>query len=175
LLERRWDVTKAATSTDRHLREDVLLELRQDSRVEGISIDVEVDAGVVTLKGVVDSYAKKFALKEAAYRAAGIHDVADEIRVKPPTGLTRTDAEIAQAARLALEWDAYVPEERIHFTVLNGWVTLDGEVMTAGEKRDAERVVRTLVGVAGVHNRLSVAKIPANASRVGHSLRQADA
>jgi BON domain len=49
----------------------------------------------------------------------------------------------------ALEWDAFVPTDRIDVTVSKGWVTLKGEVEWQCQKDDAERVVRRLAGVRG--------------------------
>jgi osmotically-inducible protein OsmY len=68
----------------------------------------------------------------------------------------RSDADIADAAVRALEWDAFVPIEKIDITVSKGWVTLKGEVEWQYEKEDAERVVRRLSGVKGVTNLITV-------------------
>jgi osmotically-inducible protein OsmY len=163
----------ATIKTDREIQEDVLGELRWDSRVDETEVGVEVDKGVVTLTGTVDSFAKKLAAKEAAHRVVGVLDVADDIRVKLPGSLKRTDTEIAQAVRLALEWDAFVPDQRIRSTVTDGWVMLEGEVSTLREKEDAERVARVLAGVKGVHNRLTVIPTKADPAQLRRSIEEA--
>jgi osmotically-inducible protein OsmY len=140
--------------SDEKLQTDVLRELRWDTRVGWSDIDVSVTDGVVTLTGAVTSYAKKMAAQEAAHRVTGVLDVANDIEVMIPS--TRTDTEIAQAVRSALEWDALVPDEQIESTVSDGWVTLEGEVTNIREREDAERVVRRLTGVRGVYNRIIV-------------------
>jgi osmotically-inducible protein OsmY len=86
----------------------------------------------------------------------GVFDVANDIKVKIPGGLARTDTEIAQAVRQALQWDVFVPDEQITSTVTDGWVTLDGTVERWGQRNDAERAVRNLTGVKGVANRVTV-------------------
>jgi osmotically-inducible protein OsmY len=159
--------------TDREIQQDVLSELDWDSRIDETDVGVEVDAGVVTLTGTVDSLAKKIAAAEAAHRVVGVLDVADDIRVKPPGTWTRTDTEIAQAVRLALEWDAFVPDQKIRSTVSDGWVTLEGEVATLREKQDAERVVRVLAGVRGIHNWLTVLPTRADAAKLRRSIEAA--
>jgi osmotically-inducible protein OsmY len=68
----------------------------------------------------------------------------------------RTDADIARTVRLSLEWDPFLPDQNIRSTVCEGWVSLEGDVSTPREKEDAEKVVRVLVGVQGVHNLLTV-------------------
>jgi osmotically-inducible protein OsmY len=56
----------------------------------------------------------------------GVLDLANDIKIKVPGGLTRTDTEMAQAVRHTLQWDVFVPDEKITSTVSDGWVTLDG-------------------------------------------------
>ena len=82
--------------------------------------------------------------------------VANNIKVKIPGGLTRTDTEIAQAVRHALEWDVFVPDDKITSSVSDGWVTLAGTVERWSQRRDAERAVRNLTGVKGVVNRITM-------------------
>ena len=142
--------------SDEQIQQEVLRELRWDTRVEETEVGVEVDKGVVTLTGTVSSYAKKMAAQEAAHRVSGVLDVANDVHVKVPGGLRRNDTEIAQAVRRALEWDALVPQEHIRSTVSDGWVTLAGAVEYLREREDAERAVRYLLGVKGVHNKLVV-------------------
>lgn len=166
-------VTLTATRTDRDIQHDVLLELRWDSRVRETEIGVEVDNGVVTLTGTVDTYAKKIAAKEAAHRVCGVLDVADDVVVKLPGSLRRTDTEIAHAVREALEWNAFVPDTRIRSTVGDGWVTLEGEVSTLREKEDAEAAVRSLAGVRAVNNRLTVMPVKADPARLRQSIEEA--
>ena len=142
--------------SDEQIHQDVLRELRWDSRVEETEVGVEVDQGVVTLTGTVASYAKKLAAKEAAHRVMGVLDVANDIQVKVPGSAGRTDTEIAQAVRHALEWDVLVPHTYITSTVTDGWVTLEGPVEWLRERDDAERAVRYLQGVRGVINQIVV-------------------
>lgn len=141
---------------DDQIKQEVEHELRWDTHVEENQIGVAVSQGVVTLTGAVSSYAKKEAAQEAAHRVFGVLDVANDIQVKLPGSLTRTDTEIAQAVRHALEWDVLVPDEQIHSTVSEGWVTLEGEVETLTQREDAQRAVRYLLGVRGVTNKLHI-------------------
>lgn len=142
--------------TDTQIHHDVLAELKWDSRVDETEVGVEVDGDVVTLTGTVTSWAKRLAAQEAARRVIGVLDVANDIKVKVPGGLARTDTEIAQAVRRALEWDVFVPAEAITSTVTDGWVTLDGVVERWSQRADAERAVRNLTGVQGVVNKITI-------------------
>jgi osmotically-inducible protein OsmY len=163
----------AAVKSDKEIQRDVYQELRWDSRVIETEIGVEVDGGIVTLTGTVDSYAKKLAAREAAHRVVGVLDVADDIQVKWPGSVERTDTEIAKAVRASLEWDAFVPHQNILSTVTEGFVTLEGEVSTLREKLDAEAAVRNLSGVHGVRNRLHVSAAGVSPDRLKRSIEEA--
>lgn len=162
-----------SVKSDRELQDDVLNELRWDSRVRQEEVGVEVDEGIVTLTGTVDGWAKKLAAKEAAHRVVGVRDVADDVRVKLPGSLLRTDTEIAKDVRFALEWEAFVPDQNIRSTVSDGLVTLDGEVNTLLQKEDAARAIRSVRGVKGVNNWLTVAHVKADPVQLRKSIEQA--
>lgn len=142
--------------SDEAIQRDVLEELEWDPRIVPSEIGVAVKDGVVTLTGWVDSYTKRWAAEEAAHRVRGVVAVANDIEVRLPGAAERTDADIASAAVRALEWDAFVPVERLDVTVSRGWVTLKGEVDWQFQKQDAERVVRRIAGVRGVTNLITV-------------------
>jgi osmotically-inducible protein OsmY len=146
--------------TDEDIQQDVLDELRWDSRVQVNEIGVAVKDGVVTLTGWVDSYMKKLAAEAAAHRVHGVKAVANDIEVRLPGSAERTDADLAKAVLDALRWDAAVPTDKIDVTVSHGWVTLKGEVEFGFEKRDAERAVQRLSGVKGVTNLITVRPHP---------------
>jgi osmotically-inducible protein OsmY len=143
--------------SDSEIKNQVLRELKWDSRIAWSTIGVEVINGVVKLSGVVSSYAQKLAAQDAAHRISGVLDVANDIEVKPAGTFVRTDAEIALAVRHVLLWDALVPDERIKSTVSDGWVTLEGDVDFWNQRQDAEQTVLRLEGVIGVTNQIKVA------------------
>ena len=139
---------------DDQLRDDVLKELRWDTRVGEEDIDVSVEKGVVRLRGSVTRPAHKVAAREAAHRVAGVLDVTDEMEVRAERRYP--DAEIAQAVRTALEWGVLVPAGDIHSTVADGWVTLEGSVNNLRERNDAESAALNVKGVVAVVNTLKV-------------------
>jgi osmotically-inducible protein OsmY len=143
--------------TDNEVKQQVLRELKWDSRIGWSQIGVEVREGVITLTGIVSSYAQKLAAQEAAHRISGVLDVANDVEVRPEGDFSRSDTEIAAALRHILEWDALVPEERIKSTVSNGWVTLEGDVDFWHQREDAERSILRLEGVIGLTNEITVA------------------
>jgi osmotically-inducible protein OsmY len=144
------------TRTDTQIQADVLAELKWEPRVTPNEIGVIVKDGIVTLTGWVDSYTKRWTAEDAAHRVRGVKAVANDIEVRLSTVDEKTDADIAKAAVRALEWDAFVPIQKLDVTVSKGWVTLKGEVEWQYQKQDAERVVRRLQGVKGVSNLITV-------------------
>jgi osmotically-inducible protein OsmY len=154
LKEESFVATATVTHTDQEIQKDVLAELRWDAQVQPNEIGVSVKDGVVTLTGWVDSYLKKWSAEDAAHRVNGVKAVANDIEIKLST--ERTDGDIAAAAVNALEWDAFVPSDKVQVTVSKGWVTLKGDVEWQYQKEDAERVVRRLSGVKGITNLISV-------------------
>jgi osmotically-inducible protein OsmY len=144
------------TRTDAEIQSDVLAELKWDQRVQPNEIGVVVNDGVVTLTGWVESYTKKYAAEEAAHRVRGVKAVANDIEVRLPSSTERSDADIAAAAVRALEWDAFIPLEKLDVTVSKGWVTLRGEVEWQYQREDAYQVVHRLAGVKGVTNLIVV-------------------
>jgi osmotically-inducible protein OsmY len=163
-----------AIKTDAEIQQAVLRELAWDPRVDETDVGVEVDRGIVTLTGTVSTWAKRVAAQEAAHRVVGVLDVANDVVVKIPGDRARTDTDIAQAVRHALEWDTLVPDDRVRSTVSNGWVTLEGEVGSWAEREDAERAVQNLAGVRGVTDRMTVcAPRPPEPDRVRMAIEEA--
>jgi len=142
--------------TDSEIKTMVSDELKADTRVKETHVGVEVDRGVVTLTGTVSSYGERQAAQRAAHRVAGVLDVANDIQVKVPGSAASTDTELAQFVRRALEWDVFVPEQKITTTVSGGWVTLEGHVDTLSQRDAVEKAIRNLNGLVGVVNKLEV-------------------
>src|SRR5215213_1677001 len=109
--------TATATLTDEQIQQEVLDELKWDARVQPNEIGVAVKNGVVTLTGWVDNFTKKWIAERAAHRVRGVTAVANDIEVRLPSAVERTDADIAAAATRALEWDSLVPVEKLEVTV----------------------------------------------------------
>jgi osmotically-inducible protein OsmY len=139
---------------DLALQQAVLQELRWDPEVEPTEVGVEVDDGVVTLTGTVDSCWKKLAAERAALRVDGVRAVANDIVVK--TSDLRTDADIAKDIADAFEANMLIPEDRIKITVRDGWVILEGTVDWKFVRDQAETIAQKTKGVVGVTNLLTV-------------------
>jgi osmotically-inducible protein OsmY len=149
-------MARISRKSDTSIHRDVLAELSWDTRVDATDVGVEVDQGIVTLTGIVDSQAKRLAAQEAAHRVAGVRAVVNDVEVHLPTDNRRTDAEIAAAAHLALAEELLAPVNRIQTTVSHGVVLLQGEVDYWAQRVAAEEAVQRLAGVLRVTNEIRV-------------------
>ncbi|HEY8375768.1 MAG TPA: BON domain-containing protein [Nannocystis sp.] len=140
--------------SDIDLQREVQEELAWQPNVNPAHIGVTVKNGVVTLTGHVSSYSEKYAAEKAAKSVYGVSAVANELAVKLAT--QRTDEDIAMAAVSALKANTLVPEGKVKPIVKDGWITLEGEVEWQYQKLEAERAVRTLPGVVGVANAITI-------------------
>lgn len=143
-------------SNDSALKESVLAELEWEPSVTAAHIGVTARDGVVTLTGHVKAYYEKHAAEAAARRVKGVKGVAEEIEVKLPYDVKRSDEDIAAAAVTRLAWDSSIPRDVIKATVQGGWVTLTGQVDWRYEHDAAAKDVRALWGVIGVSNQITI-------------------
>ena len=71
ILYVKFQATRVLTmKTDQQLQSDVIAELNWEPSINATKIGVEVNEGVVTLAGHVDSYADKWNAEAAAQRKA---------------------------------------------------------------------------------------------------------
>jgi len=142
--------------SDTELKSDVLAELKYEPSVKVTDIGVLVKDGAVTLNGFVTSYGEKWDAVRAIKRVAGVNAIADDIEVKLPGSLRRTDGDIAASAANQLEWSTTIPKGTVQVTVREGCIALEGEVEGWYQKNAAETAVRLVSGVKAVANLITI-------------------
>jgi len=142
--------------SDMELKDDVLAELKFEPSVRVTEIGVLVKNGTVTLNGFVTNYGEKWDAVRATKRVAGVCAIADDIEVRLPDSLRRTDGDIAAAATHQISWSTTIPAGNTQVTVREGWITVEGEVEWRYQRNAAENVVQYLAGVKGVTNLITV-------------------
>jgi len=142
--------------TDAQIKQDILDELAFQPNIDETQIGVVVKDGIVTLTGLVFSYAIKIAVVKIIEKVAGVKAIAEDIEISYQSNLNKTDTEIANAAINALEWNASVPNNKVIVEVDNGWISLIGELEHAYQKEAARRTVEYLSGVKGVTNSITL-------------------
>jgi len=138
------------------LQKDVQDAIKWQPLLNAAEIGVTAKDGVVSLTGVVDSYAKKTEAEEAAKNVAGVTAVVEKIDVRYPSSWSKTNAEIATEVLNALKarWD--VPNDKVKVKVESGWITLTGEVNWNYQKEAARDAIKSLMGVTGVTNDIKI-------------------
>jgi len=142
--------------TDGELLDQVEDALDWEPSVDVSDVDVRVDGGVVTLRGDVGTYAEKRAAERMVLGVYGVKGVANDLNVRLSGALERSDTDIAQAAVNTLTWNTQVPSDRVTVAVSDGWVTVRGTVDWQYQRDAAEGAVRTLAGVRGITNEITV-------------------
>jgi osmotically-inducible protein OsmY len=150
--------------TNEELKRDVIDELNWEPTVidgsvtqnDNFKIEVSVVNGVVTLDGEVDSYAKKWSAYRAVGRIVGVKEVVDNTKVKLPDYFKLADEEIRREALHAIELNVSIPHDRVDVKVLNGSLTLTGEVDWAYQREAAKEIVYHLKGVGWVDDQITI-------------------
>jgi osmotically-inducible protein OsmY len=150
---------------NQQLQRDVLDALAGDTALSPGEIAVSVRNNVVTLSGIVRTYAEKCAALDIALRCRGVNAVADEIKVRVPAAFGPSDSDMAGALLRTVTDELRIPPGDVHITVQNGWVTLTGRV-THREQCDAvENAARRLLGFTGLSNLIQTAVWTADAAQ----------
>lgn len=142
------------------LRRDVLDELEWEPSIDASKIGVAAKDGVVTLTGEVLHYMDTNEAERLVKRVAGVKAVANEIQARTPGFGGQNDREVAEAALTALKWHTSIPSDKVKVTVRNGFLTLEGNVDWQYQREAAMNAVRSLKGVKGVANLITLAAKP---------------
>ena len=138
------------------LQQDVQDAIKWQPLLNAAEIGVTAKDGVVSLTGVVDSYAKKTEAEDAAKNVGGVTALVEKIEVKYPSSFSKTNVEIANEVLTALKAHWNVPADKVKVKVEAGWITLSGEVSWHYQKEAAEEAIENLMGVTGVTNNITI-------------------
>ena len=138
------------------LQKDVQDAIAWEPLLKAAEIGVTAKDGVISLTGIVNSYAKKKEAENAAKNVAGVKAVAESIEINFGSLGKKSDTDIAHEVLNAWKWSWEIPQDKIKVQVENGWVTLEGEVEWNYQKEAAKKAVINLTGVKGVSNNISI-------------------
>jgi osmotically-inducible protein OsmY len=159
-----WVVNGLEVTAEARPDPEILREIRSavaaDAELFDAAIEVEVEAGVVTLKGRVANTYQRVHAGAIASRTRGVERV--DNRLVAATWDQRADGELAAEVtrRLARNWRAAGSGKRVEVQVEGGVVTLTGTVDRWAERRSAGYVAATTRGVRKVRNRIVVQPYP---------------
>lgn len=138
------------------LQSDVQKAIKWEPLLHAAEIGVTAKNGVVTLTGEVDSYIKKMEAEHAVKRVTGVKALIENIEVKLPSRLKKTDTEVVSEVLKALKDSWSVPSEKVTVKVEKGCVTLGGELPWNYQREDATNAIHFLSGVSGVKNHIKI-------------------
>lgn len=146
--------------SDIQLQRDVMDELAWVPNVAHANIGVGASGGVITLTGVVDSYAQKMAAERAVAGVLGVLAIAEELEVRIPGDTKFSDAEIAGQIVNLFSWNVSIPHYKVSVTVEHNWVTLGGTVEWNYQREAAHEAAGHTTGVLGVTDNILVRNSP---------------
>ncbi len=157
---------------DVDIQQDILAELAFDPEVKRTDVGIEVDGGVVTLTGTVETYTERWAAERAASRVTGVRALANEVVVKPEGTGMPDDTEIATGIANAFEHNVLIPKG-VDIRVSHGGVTLDGTVQWQYQRNVAEKVARATRGVKWLSDLIEVTQPPVAPHEIETGIKQA--
>jgi osmotically-inducible protein OsmY len=148
-------MTRSQVVADVQLNNSVVDELKWMPSVDSSNIRVKTHQGTVTLSGEVSSFPQRLLAEQAALRVRGVTAVAEELTVRLDAE-GPDDTDIARRSAEALEHAVDVPGHAVQVVVCDRVVTLSGMVTWQFQREAADRAVRYIPGVTGVHNTIAV-------------------
>lgn len=152
----RLRVMPAKEMGDKEIKNHICDAFLEEPTLRDITIEVDVNDGIVDLEGTVPSLSHKRFAGVLAWWVPGSQDVINSLEVKPPE--EDSDEEITEAVVLVFEKDKLVNHSNIKVTTRNYVVTLNGVVKSEIAKEAAEDDAWYVWGVNGVINRLKVVR-----------------
>jgi osmotically-inducible protein OsmY len=143
------------------VKSTVQTELSQDY-LSGVSVSQNQNKGIITLTGTVPSQEKKLQAEAIAKGAAPKYTISDLTTVVPPPSVvvTPNPADVAIQKQFDKELKDHHfldrPGDKITATAKDGVLILSGKVRTKYDKRQAEKLAKTLPNVHQVKNDLTV-------------------
>jgi osmotically-inducible protein OsmY len=153
--------------SDEDIADRIEAKYYRDENVGENDIDVNANAGIVTLTGTVDTEGERRRAVMIARRSAGVRDVKDELEVESrvaTSGRSGKNTNVGDKIEDAwittkIQSKFFVDDEvegNIDVTTSKGVVTLGGEAKTPEARRQAEEIARETDGVTRVVNRMRV-------------------
>lgn len=145
-------ILKGAERTDSDIAQAIVNALAWNTQVPASKVTVSVSNGWVTLKGDLDWQFQKDAATRVVRVLTGVRGVTNLATVKPHVSITDVQAKIEAALKRSAEIDA----RRINVNVLDGEVTLSGNVHSWAEREEARHAAWAAPGVKNVQDHMAI-------------------
>ncbi len=131
----------------------------EEANLPHVAVDVDKDSNIVHLKGTVGTMSDRTRAEEVAAAAVGTTGrVLNELTVEGLNADTAddVDARIQDTLDRMVDDDAVLKERDVNFEVIDGVVTVKGEVRSAQEKNRVTQIVKAVPGVKDFANALEI-------------------
>lgn len=145
-------------SSDADLQRQVLLEVNWVPSLRQEHLTVTVRNGVATLTGSVATVEQRLAAEAAVRKVSGVTSIRGQVELRPGTDATRADDELRRRALEAIARLVGLTKGTVSVRIERGWITLDGTVDNQVECDAVEIALRSLFGVHGISNHLTLAR-----------------
>jgi osmotically-inducible protein OsmY len=153
-----------AGATDTWIQAQLTTTYTLNESLSPFDVDVDVDKGVVTLSGTVDSEVEKELAAEIARGTDGVEEVVNRLEVAPSQRTPQEsqlkrfvgDAEISAKIRARVVWSKSLSLLDVDVSTKDNVVTLSGTVGSEAARDLLGRIAANTEGVEGVHNELEV-------------------
>jgi len=145
---------KITLPSDRELSENITKFIAFTAGFENAHVKAFSEAGIVTLKGTVESYWQKMKAEGLASEMTGVMSIVNEIAVVPTKRVD--DESIAEKVVNSMERNLNIDLNQIDVKVVNGIVTLTGKVADWISYDTAYNAAANTAGVIDVINDLAI-------------------
>ncbi len=167
-----------ATANDRRIAREIANKLeaeKEAGRLHGFDINLQITDGAVVLQGSVGSVEQRKLVLDATGRVSGVAQVISELEIENRT--SDRDCEIADQIAEILskhKQSGRLRDFRVGVEVVDGLVTLDGDVANEGQANLVMKSARSVSGVRDIINNLSARSVatPAETPAVPELVRR---
>jgi osmotically-inducible protein OsmY len=143
-----------SANLDFEIRNALIQSLRLDPRIDLRNLELEVDSGIVLLKGTVGDLQSRRAAMDTARNVAGVAKVVGTIEIEDSSPIS--DELMEERLLKAFDRTATLKFDNINTGVESGTVKLSGTVPSQYQRRRAEAIAFSLAGVRGVENGIEI-------------------
>lgn len=151
---------------DYEIEQDVEARIRFDRRLARFPIQVDVDDGVVHLRGEVATPAHWYWARTMGWVAGAEEVEARGLRVRERTDEGReagsasqksqSDAALRSAVHRAIQQDPLLASTSLRVSIRGNTATVDGTVRTLEQKKRVAAIVKEVSGISSVRNRVAL-------------------
>ena len=144
----------ATVPSDVEILTEIEKKLFRNPDIDILDLEVEVVSGEVSLRGTVDAYWKKLHAEDLAVSEPGVLIINNHLAIVPANDVI--DQDIANDIVRSIEARAAVSADDVNVEVLNGHVTLTGNVPTWTAREAAYEAALFTAGVVDVENNIVI-------------------